>query len=768
MGLDRRTFLQQAGLALFTLGATEVGISSLENNSRLAPLIKNYRQILAQPTNRKLALLVGINRYPYNEPLDGCLTDIELQRELLIHRFGFNPRDILVLRDRQATRENIETAFMEHLGEQAKADDVVVFHFSGYGGQIKMPFSLDGGATKNLGNPDTFQLVNSLVPVDGVLPSKKTSIANSILQETLLMLAQSLSTVKCTLVLDTSFNITPSSKLGNFKIRSTTEIADSPSPQELIFLEQLRTNLTTKGIKPRKRLLSFPGVILSAASKNQVAVERHGNGFSAGLFTYALTQHLWQITPNNKLQIALGRTAETVEQVMGRQQQPTLNSSNQSAIAYYLATSDVSNATGVISKVNNRGNIEVKLLGLPATILDCYGVNSCLSLISSHNLHNSPQLQIKSKEGLVSKTQLLRPEANLPQVGQLVRETIRMFERNLSLTLALDAELQRIERVDATSALANIPAVNSVVISGEQNADCLLGKVHYDIPLETETNHTSTTEKPFFSYGLYTAGGVLIGKTTEVNEEAVKIAIDHLQPQFNNLLAAKWLELTSNEFSSELKVGLTLMSRTQNQSTSWQRATFLTEIKQPSAKKLAFSNSSSGIDAANTVPILIRGSEIKLSLTNMETSQLYAMVLSIDATSNIFALYTPTKSKTNEAAAQLKNIAIAPQTELVIPQSENTWKWKVSGSFGINTLYVIFAVQPFQQTLKALATQQNFKLNQQQMLNVVNPHVVLEAVMQDLHAASSLSTELFPHNDVYALDVHSWATLKFVYEVVNA
>ncbi|WP_026102814.1 caspase family protein [Pleurocapsa sp. PCC 7319] len=770
MGLDRRTFLQQAGLALFALGTTEAGLLFLENNSQLAPLVKNYRQILAQPTNRKLALLVGINRYPHQEHLEGCLTDLELQRELLIHRFGFNPRDIVVLSDRQATRENIETLFIEHLAEQARPDDVVVFHFSGYGGQIKMPLSIEREKTPNLTSPDTFQLVNSLVPADSVLSSSKSSIANNVLQETLLVLAQSLSTTKCTFVLDTSFNTTPRVRHGNFKIRSTTEIADAPSSQELLFLEQLRNKLALKGLKPSKRLLSLPGVVLSAASKNQVAAERQWDGFSAGLFTLALTQHLWQITPSSRVQVALSRTAATVEQIMGRQQQPTLNSHDKSTISYYLATGDVPTATGVISKVNGNSNFEVKLLGLPAKILDCYGVNSCLSLILPNKSHNLPQLRIKSMEGLIGKTKLLEPERfEVPQVGQFIRETIRMLERNLSLTLALDANLQRIERVDATSALANIPAVNSAVISGEQNADCLLGKVDHVTSLKVTVNNPVTSENQFFSYGLYTPGGVLIGKTTGAEEEAVKIAIDRLQPQFNNLLAAKWLELTINDFSSELKVDATLTAKLNNQvTTSLQKATFLSEIKQPSPKKLAFPDKNQSSDTINTVPIFVKGSEINLSISNTGDRQLYAIVLGIDADSNIFALYTPSETKTAESKDQPQNIVVPPQTELVIPQVENSWKWKVPDSVGINTLYVVFAVKPWQQTLPALATQQNYKSGQPQILNVVNPHLVLEMVMQDLHSISSVDSELLPKDDVYALDVHSWATLNFVYEVANA
>ncbi len=764
MGLDRRTFLQQAGLALFTWGATEAGISSLNKDSQLAALVKNYHQTLAESTSRKLALLVGINRYPDHEHLDGCLTDVELQRELLIHRFGFNPQDIVTLCDRQATRENIETAFIEHLAQQAQADDVVVFHFSGYGGQIKMPLSSEVVTANDIDNVDPFKLVNSFVPVDGVLPSAKTSIANSILQDTLLVLAQSLSTSKCTFVLDTSFNTTPRSKHSILKMRSVSEVAESSSPQELIFLEQLRSDFAAKGLKPTKRLLSLPGVVLSASGNNQVAAERQWNGFSAGLFTHALTQHLWHLTPSNKVQIALARTAATVEQTMGRQQQPSLNSPEKSAIAYYLATSNAPNATGVVSKVSNN-IIEVKLLGLPATILYCYGVYSCLRLLSADGL-DATQLQIQSKAGLVGKTKLIQPGAvDSPLPGQLVRESIRMLERNLGLNLALDADMPRIERVDATSAIANISGVNSAIASGEQNADCLLGKIDRVSAKDSNSN----TENKTSSYGLYTAGGELISKTTGVNEEAVKVAIDRLKPQFDNLLAAKWLKLTDNEFSSGLKVGATLSTVTTEQSVNLHRTTLVAENEQLPANKQIFSSDRYSVEPNyDAVPILIKGSDIQLSLTNTSDRPLYLLILGINSDSSIFALYTPTKSTPAEAQTQLKNLEIASQGELTVPSAEDSWKWKVSDSVGINTLYAVFSVQPFTKTLTALANQPTFKLDQEQILNVTNPVAVINSLMEDLHVASSVPPELLPNGDVYALDVDRWATLSFIYEVTNS
>jgi hypothetical protein len=759
MGLDRRTFLQQAGLALFTWGATEAGISSLGNHNRLAALLK-YQQTLAQPTSRKLALLIGINQYTAEDDLTGCLMDVELQRELLIHRFGFDSSNILTLSDRQATRENIETAFIEHLTQQAKPDDVVVFHFSGYGGQIKMPLASED-TLKQTNSHGGFRLANSFIPVDGLSSTKKNLLANSILEETFLVLAQTLSTDKCTFVLDTSFNQTPRSKHGSFQVRSASKIADHPSSQELAFLAQLQNDFADKGFKPSKRSLSLPGIVLSAAAHNQVAVERHWDGFSTGLFTQALTQYLWHITPTSKVQVILARTAETVEQVMGRQQEPTLSNPDQSAIAYYFGLNDTPNGAGIISKVNKNNHPEIKLLGLPANVINSYGVNCCFSLVSSPE-NSAPQLQVKSRSGLIAKAEPLSTLKPL-KIGQFVQESIRIFNRNLSLNLALDADLNRIERVDATSAIANIPTINSAVVLKEQNADCSIGKVMTTV--EPPTNDLDPNNQ-LFAYGLYTAGGNLIAETMGVAEEAVKVAIERLQPQFNNLLAAKWLELTSNEFSSQIKANATLLTP-EIKSPLWQRATLVATSSLSSPKKSLFSTNSSTLEITNNLPIITRGTEIRLNLGNTGDRQLYTIVLGTDSRCNIYALYTPAQSSTVEGVVQLEEIAIAPQGELVLPPSENSWKWKVSESPGINTLYVVLSVQPFTETLKAFANQQNFKLDQQQVLNVTNPITVVNALMQDLHNTSSVAPKLLPNEDVYALDVNSWATLKFVYEVTS-
>jgi hypothetical protein len=76
--MKRRHFLQFTGSILTTLGLSYLDIIHQGNR---------YAQVLAQNTPRKLALLVGINKYPNNNRftnLFGCVTDVSLQEKLLL------------------------------------------------------------------------------------------------------------------------------------------------------------------------------------------------------------------------------------------------------------------------------------------------------------------------------------------------------------------------------------------------------------------------------------------------------------------------------------------------------------------------------------------------------------------------------------------------------------------------------------------------------------------------------------------------------------
>ncbi len=81
------------------------------------------------------ALLVGINDYPAGVPkLSGCLNDIDHFASFLRQAVGGNGLALEVLKDADATRDNIVAQFRSHLG-RARAGDVAVFQYCGHGAQ---------------------------------------------------------------------------------------------------------------------------------------------------------------------------------------------------------------------------------------------------------------------------------------------------------------------------------------------------------------------------------------------------------------------------------------------------------------------------------------------------------------------------------------------------------------------------------------------------------------------------------------------------------
>src|SRR5919202_55575 len=277
--ISRRHFLQFAGSALGTLGLSQLNIQQQADR---------YGKVLAQSTPRKLALLVGINQYP-SQPLRGCVNDMELQRQLLIHRFGFNPKDIHTLTDRQATRQGILEAFEEHLIRQAKPGDVVVFHYSGHGSQVNDP---DGD------NPD--KLNSTFVPIDAFLPSgfpNTGGVVQDIMGHTLFLLMSAVQTENITVVLDSCYS--GGDTRGNFLIRSRDGGSQLQiSPDEKVYQEQWLSRLKMSPqefIKQRQAGVA-KGVVIASTQRDQTAADTPFNDFYAGAFTYLMTQYLWEQT----------------------------------------------------------------------------------------------------------------------------------------------------------------------------------------------------------------------------------------------------------------------------------------------------------------------------------------------------------------------------------------------------------------------------------------------------------------------------------------
>ncbi|MFM6268094.1 MAG: caspase family protein, partial [Dolichospermum sp.] len=515
--MKRRKFLQEISCALAALGLAQEEWLSFGNP---------YYQALAQSKSRKLALLIGINQYSQSPALAGCVTDVELQRELLINRFGFTAADILTLTDKQATKDLITAAFVDHLSQQVKPEDVVIFHFSGYGTRVKINDQI----------PEFFKAVNYRMDIfqNAILPVDENNLgddksANYLLEETLLLLLQSLPTNQVIAVLDTSYYHPSELKSTGLQIRTRPELSSlTLKTEELEFLSQL---------KNQKSPINNALIFKATSEPNQQAGELLLPGWSAGLFTYALTQYLWETTPKKTIQVLLSHLGSSMYQLAGKQQ-PSLLSARKNlentVITDYFPINN-SRGVGIIKATEDDGKtIKLWLGGLPPLVLANYGVNSRLMV------ETGVELIIKSRTGLIAKAQVDKEIIKL-QLGQIVQESVRALPRNTHLNIALDQGLERIERVDATSAFSGINNVVNIVTSTE-TADYVFGRVS-QIPSR---------------YGVFSLGGELITNTVGEIGEAVKVAVQRLTPKFSTLLASKLWQLTENEGTSRLPVRATL------------------------------------------------------------------------------------------------------------------------------------------------------------------------------------------------------------------
>lgn len=691
MNITRREFVQQTGWGLLTLAISQGTV-----NRHLAAL--------AAPNPRKLALLVGIDQYGANiPPLPGCLTDVELQKDLLRYRFGFQDADIVTLTGQKASGEAIKSAFLEHLIAQARLGDVVIFHFSGYG-------SL--GAGKEV-----------FITADGA--------ENALIKENILLMARCLATDKFSLIFDSSHLPQPQPYLGNLRVRSYPESLTDLNPAELTFATDIKTRFNLKN-KPSN------GVILAAAKPEQIALELSGNSPNAGLFTYDLTQYLWQACPSPTIAIAFPHLRNLVASHSSQQQQPAILTSNQknnSAPPYHTTSETSRGGAAIVTNLIDERTLEVNLVGLPLEILENYGINSCLSFIEATGEEIS--LQILSRQGLKAKAQLLSPAASL-EIGQILQEKLRVFPSQIGLIVGLDSNLTRIERVDATSTFASLPDVAAVVNIGEQTVDCLLSRVGSE-----ETGN----------YQLLSANGSLIIGSLGAANEAIKSGIKRLQSQLETLLACKLWHLLINQESSGLAVIVTLESLDQ---------TYISTVQ---TQKIPGSR---GTNTAKNDLILPVGTEIRYQIENQEEQPLYAMILVLNSDRQPLLYCSHSENPDNFSnSSPLAPFVVAAKTKATIPNS-GQGHWKISQPKGIRENILILSRHPFPKTLTLLNATQSLKGEASPLLTLTNPLEIARAFWSDLKLDLGLKMDNSGSViDEYAFDLATWSGFRFIYQVMD-
>ena len=695
MQWERRTFIK-------TLLATLAGTGTLTLD------LNRYAQALAAPTSRKLALLVGIDDYQTHGRFPGCITDVHLQRELLIHRFGFNPRDILTITGKSATREAIEIGFQEQLVDQAKAGDVVIFHFSGLGTRVKL---------SDESEQDAADIALGFLPSDGILPTQGEDARNDLLESTLLLMARSLPTDKFTLILDTSHH-SPDHLPSSLKIRSFAPLAARPNREELAFQAQYQRRLNI--IQKRSPLA---GTILRATNNDGIAAEIKQEGIEAGLFSYLLTQSLWQSTSPSKISVIVDKVTEQTVSLTGVQQQPQYDRGAKSSLSpYSTLPENMNGVAGLITAINGQ-DISIELCGIPILLMSLHDFNAYFEPVSEGQ--SKPLLRLSERQGLKARAKIVsETEQAIDKltIGEALQESIRILPRNIGLTVALDSSFERIERVDATSALSSIGSVNTTVAVNEQSADCVLGKVI------SQNN-----------YGLFSPAGTLL-QSTAGQDEAIKSAVGRLSSYFEQLLALKYCQLTVNEEMSHLAVRACLESVEPKPKVLIERGI----LKQNIAQRQS---------AVMGIPQFPGDQSLQYRLENNSDRPLYCLITRIDIGGQA-NIYCPSQS-------------LEPTGVFTFAVADN---WKVMGQLGLIQSHFFFNSEPFTAVQHLLQPKtETGEVQSLQTFVSSDPLSFIKALLQDLHNASGISADLLNGmGDVFALNAKTWASFPMIYRLHEA
>ncbi|MFB2893299.1 caspase family protein [Aerosakkonemataceae cyanobacterium BLCC-F50] len=683
--MKRRHFLQFATSTLATLGLSQLDIQ--QHSWR-------YAKVLAQNTPRKLALLVGINNYP-DDPLKGCINDTYLQRELLIHRFGFNPKDILLVTDEtpiKPTRAGILQAFEEHLIKQAKPGDVVVYHFSGHGSRV---FDPDSGAS---------DLLNStFVPIDReISTSAEQTIVSDVMGETLFLLMSALQTENVAVVLDSCHS--GGGKRGNLTIRAINGGAKvNPSPMERSYQEQWLSQMgkSREWLKQERQKSIAKGIVIASAARSQLAADTPFDGFHAGAFTYVLTQYLWQTTSDEPINSIIANVARSTTRISSTRQIPEFevkkDSNNEKKPAYFLKH-QLPSAEAVITKVSGK-SVEFWLGGIEPQSIAAFNKNALFSIVDNQSkILGIVRLDSRNpNNGLVAQGTILETsQLKAIKPGLILQEQARAIPNNLSLRIGLDESLGT-DKPTASQALSRLNRIEPTEL-GKKEVQYIFGRM-------TEANYQELQERkvadipPVGSLGLYAPGLDLIPGSFGAAKENVTAGVERLKAKFRSLLAARLVKLTLNADSSKLKVSalMKVLDSQTGQPIDVAASAFTVRGSAINSPQLPNNFKPNSGEIQGVIPNLPLGTRVQFLVENKEEKDLYVTLLVITPEGEMVVLFPNSWTATSDAA-----LIKAGERRQIPEVGKDSFKITVGKPLGNVEVLVIASASPLREALKKL------------------------------------------------------------------
>lgn len=751
--IKRRHFLQFAGSTLAAMGLSQFDFLRQANQ---------YSKVLAQGTPRKLALLIGINEYPSASPLRGCLTDVELQRELLVNRFGFVGDDIKILTNQNATRANILQVFEEHLINQARPGDVVVFHYSGHGSLVTDPNPLDTSDCQAAQNCDRN---GTLVTVDA--PTRDTDgtlLLPHIMGRTMFFLRNAVQTQNLTLILDSCYS--GAGTRGNVAVRSASSRLSSGeiplAPQvELAYQQQwlTRSNLTEKDFQQRRRENRVNGVAIGSASRDQEALDAPFSDFYAGAFTYLLTRYLWQLSRNESfgtVRTNLIRSTQAVASGERREQIPVFeappNSNAEQSPMYFLPASTASAEAAVTQIFGSQiefwlGGVSTQNLRSEKTIfvlLDSAGQ----PVIDEQG--KPIEIQQESRvEPLYGYGSLKNGSISVVKPGMLLREKIVGLPANPKLVIGLDASLNdemEAARTELGRALFSAQNVSQIeAVNQQSDMDYLLGRMTEAYRQEL-TNRGETELPPTGSVGLFIPDrSAVVSGSFGRAEEPASAVVNRLKSKLKLLLVSQILRAITST-NSDLQVTGEI---------------FTASTRVPLMGRGGRAASSLEVNTT-TVRQFRAGEEIQFTVENQEDKEVYLSCIAIDAQGNLIVLH-PYNWDAPEESARIDRLG-----SLTVPQ--NPTVFKVSGA-GFIELLTLVSTSPLSSTLKGLGTISRGRGNRRGFVDTRDDEAldVVGDLLGDLDniTRSGNATVVQTTRDEQVRDTNTLAAFSTVVEIVE-
>lgn len=730
-GIKRRHFLQSGAAAL-----TAIGLSQFDFFQQAS----RFDRVVAQKAPRKFALLVGINDYRAGGPLDGCVNDVKLMQSLLEHRYGFDPANIAVLTDAQATREGILTKFKTHLIEQAQPGDVVVFHFSGHGWMVLDPDP----------NPDfVYQgkgVNGTIIPYDWDQGEPKN--VRSIMGHTLFLLMSALKTENVTVVLDSCHSgggLRGNSKIRAFNSRSGDELVNRPA-EELAYQQEWlkKLSLSEAEFQQKRKQGIAKGVGLGGATLKQEAKDASFDGFNAGAFTYTLTRYLWQLPIAQPLEtmytnLQLGVQLQSREQLPVYEAKP--GSQNQQQPIFF-STSLRPAAEGVITKTAGQ-ELTAWLGGVSPNALTTYQPGAVLTVIDAQGRAIGEFEQTVERQGLEIKGKIRSGNGIKVEKGTLLRQKIVGVPVNTKLKVGLDPSLG--EAADSIQKeLSGISWLELSSVRANQPLDCILGRMSAS---NLKRLQSVSSLPPANAISLFSADLTPLPDSFVPANESISTALGKLRPRLKSLLATRLLKSILGD-TSPLQVSADVFPVDGNNKPIAPGRTISSRGLQTGTLKT---------QSIKTQPLKL-GSTIGVRVKNAEPSPLYVAALVISDTGELGVLFPFGFEAPDEASL------VKPKSEFPIPVP-----FEVYGTPGYLELLILASKQPLRNallSLKDIARSRGINRGEPAGLEADETSKVVGDLLGDIDKSSRGSGLRIP-SSYRAFDTGKLAALSAVFQVVQ-